>query len=48
MLPFVAGNIYFNGELLNGKSTQEIVAKGITVFLPMLCSSPTLGEKPLF
>ncbi len=33
MLPFKSGNIYFNGELLNGKSTQEIVTKGVNFFM---------------
>lgn len=33
MLPFVAGNIYFNGEWLNGKTTQQIVHKGLNFFM---------------
>ena len=33
MLPFVSGNIYFNGELLNGKTTQQIVHKGLSFFM---------------
>ncbi len=33
MLPFVAGNVYFNGELLNGKTTQQIVHKGLNFFM---------------
>lgn len=33
MLPFVAGNIYFNGELLNRKTTQQIVHKGLNFFM---------------
>ena len=33
MLPFVAGNIYFNGEVLNGKTTQQIVHKGLNFFM---------------
>ncbi len=33
MLPFTSGNIYFNDELLNGKSTQEIVNKGLNFFM---------------
>lgn len=33
MLPFTSGNIYFNGELLNSKSTQEIVTKGVNFFM---------------
>ena len=33
ILPLVSGNIYFNGELLNGKSTQEIVNKGLNFFM---------------
>ena len=33
ILPFVNGNIYFNGELLNGKTTQQIVHKGLNFFM---------------
>jgi len=33
MLPFMTGNIYFNGELINGKSTHEIVNKGLNFFM---------------
>ena len=33
MLPYVSGNIYFNGELLNSKSTQQIVNKGLNFFM---------------
>lgn len=33
MLPYVSGNIYFNGELLNDKTTQQIINKGIHFFL---------------
>jgi len=33
MLPFVSGNIYWNSELLNSKSTQEIVNKGLSFFM---------------
>lgn len=33
MLPYVSGKIYFNGNLLNGKSTQEIINKGLNFFL---------------
>lgn len=33
MLPYLSGNIYFKGELLNGKTTGEIINKGINFFL---------------
>ena len=33
MLPFVSGNIYFNSELLNTKTTHEIVNKGLNFFM---------------
>ena len=33
MLPFVAGNISFNGELLKEKTTQQIVHKGLNFFM---------------
>jgi len=33
MLPFVTGKIYFKGELLNGKRTQQIVHKGLNFFM---------------
>lgn len=33
MLPYVSGNIYFKGELLNGNTTGEIINKGINFFL---------------
>ena len=33
MLPFVTGNIYFKGEMLNGKTTQQIVSKGLNFFM---------------
>ncbi len=33
MIPYMEGNIYFNGELLNGKSIQKIVNKGVNYFM---------------
>ena len=33
MLAFTSGNIYFNDELLDGKSTQAIVTKGLNFFM---------------
>ncbi len=33
MLPFISGEILFNGEDITGKSTQEIVGKGIQFFM---------------
>ena len=33
MVPYISGNIYFNGELLNGKTTREIINKGVNFFL---------------
>jgi len=33
MLPFVMGNIHFKDELLNGKTTQQIVHKGLNFFM---------------
>ena len=33
MIPYVSGDIWFDGELLNGKLTQDIINGGINFFL---------------
>jgi len=33
MIPYTSGEIYFNGELLNGTQTYEIVKKGLNFFM---------------
>ena len=33
MLPYTSGKIYFNGELLNGLPTNQIVNKGLNFFM---------------